>query len=211
MKPDFGMLLCAKGDSEGGSVQMPFPITSLGYVGDGLYCASATTDEFCATIDLDTKALDQLLLVLPAPLTSQILKAIRKAKTPRTVGRFQPPIEIEVEGAIGPTQRTINEQFRPIVAKEVTRSGGMVPASAEVLLIELGIMVDAIERGKLPESHSAAIRRRIVSLGERLNRQGGLELMQDVCSGAAGYLASRKVHVGRYFESVWDRIGQWRS
>ena len=193
-KPDYGIYLHSSGLMEGGSSTMPFLFEHIVSVDGGTFCASASSEQFCVTVDMDRDGLDQLVIACPAELASEILQGVRDHRGPGMIARFPEPIEMTVIGTLGPLQQTQTERFRPIMVEQITGPDGIVPASATLLLVELGLMLNAcVEEDLMDSPLWQDINDRIRRINQRLDNQGGTELMQTVCSDAIGYLADLKV------------------
>ena len=173
---------------------MPFLFVHIVSAGGGTFCASASSEQFCVTVDMDRNGLDQLVMACPAELASEILQGVRDHRGPGMITRFPEPIEMTVMGTLGPLQQTRTERFRPIMVEQITGPDGIVSASAILLLVELGMMLNVCVEEELTDSPVwQDIKERIRRLIRRVNNQGGSESMESVCSDAIGYLADLNV------------------
>lgn len=212
LKADFGMHMQSCGLAEGGSIEMSFVIGELGTSGKELFSVSATSERFCATIDMDRDGLDQLVLACPGDLASMVLQATREANQPGPLIEFPDPLKISVSGTLGAVHRNMREEFRPIVVQEITGPDGLVPVSAGLILVDLGAMMSALDEAGLCDPNEPrwqAARQRVRRLGERLNEFGGIECMRGVYTPAVQLLTDKDIHIGRMIESVWSGIGDW--
>ena len=210
-KPDYGIYLHSWGLMEGGSSTMPFLFAHIVSVDGDTFCASASSEQFCVTVDMDLDGVDQLVLACPGELAAVILRGVRECRGSGEIAKFPEPIEVTVIGTLGRLQRTKTEPFRPIVVKQIIGPSGIVPVSAALLLVELAMMLEVLDEGLIDLPLWEATRERIRQLGDHLNNQGGFELMKSVFYGAIRYLAEADIDVGRCIEMMWDGIGEWRG
>jgi hypothetical protein len=192
-------------------------VTQLGSPGGGSFRSTSNASfdgsEYAMTIDMDRARLDEFIMACPGDTALSILDVLKERPIGNWSIQLQDPGTIDVSGSLGDVLHNMLDIFSvaPLVAQKIEPSLAPAPVSATVALVAVGreflpFMNDAdFEKVKLQ-----ALRSRVVSIGQKLNELGGINMMRSVFNAAVRFLLEEDIHVGRWFESVWDGIGEWR-
>ncbi len=216
--PDLGIYLLTNGTRR--DTDLTFNgmlVPQLGTSDGAAFCCTvnATFDdgEYALTIDMDRACLDELIMSCPGNTAQMIASALQERAGESWSMRMPEPVLINVTGKLGESQQSAHDQFVPLVANKIEPSMAPEPIAAVAALIALGREAWPFMEREDSEAKEQIqnFRSRLVTVGQRVNAAGSIELMRNVFKAAVRFLADEEIHLGRWIESVWDGIGQWRA